>query len=338
MMPGGSRDLRKIQLGQEVTAGTPVAATTIFRGNGGMIEDKVEVVPVEEDSGIIGGTTRRLVTRRWSELMMPAHGATFEQLPYPFSAGVEDVVTGAADGAGTGKIYQYDAPTTAQNSIQTYTMEGGDDVQAEECDYAFVQEINISGDSEGPLMVSHSWFARPASDTTFTGALSLVAVEDINFNSAKLYIDDTGGTWGTTEVSGVVRAMNLRWITGLQPWWAVDGSNEFQAHKLAGRTEEILLNLTFEHIAAAVTEKADYRSNALRLLQLKFEGSALGTPGTTYTYKTFILNLEGWYETWGPLEELDGNDIINVAMRVRYDPTDAQKAQAIIVNEVASLP
>jgi hypothetical protein len=335
-MAGGSRDLRKLQLGKETTAGTAVAATAIFRGLG-TIEDMSETVPIDEDVAIIGGTDRRLVTRRWAELSMLAVGATFQQLGYLFDAGVENA-SGAADGAGSDYIYTYDAPTTSQPTIKTYTIEGGDDVQAEECDYAFVQQINISGDSEGPLMMAAEWMARPSSNTTFTGALSIPSVEDINFNSGTLYIDDSGGSFGSTAISGVLRAMNLRWTTGLQPWWAVDGSNEFNSHKLAGRTEEILLDLTYEHIAAAVTEKANFRSNALRMLQLKFEGTDFQTAGTTYSKHTLIINLLGWYETWSALGEIDGNDVVNASMRIRYGQTDAQKAQVIIVNELSALP
>ena len=45
----GSRALRKLQLGKEVVAaGTPVAATTIWRGQG-VIKDNREVIFPEED-------------------------------------------------------------------------------------------------------------------------------------------------------------------------------------------------------------------------------------------------------------------------------------------------
>ena len=40
-------------------------------------------------------------------LAMAATPATFEQLPHILEAGIKSVGTGAADGAGTGKIYAY---------------------------------------------------------------------------------------------------------------------------------------------------------------------------------------------------------------------------------------
>ena len=75
----GSRALRKLQLGQEGTAGTAVAATAIWRGMG-TIHDIREVVFPEEDVGYIGGTDRSYIARYWSELSMPEVEATFEQI------------------------------------------------------------------------------------------------------------------------------------------------------------------------------------------------------------------------------------------------------------------
>jgi hypothetical protein len=336
-MMAGSRDLRKLQLGQEGTAGTAVAASAIWRGMG-TIKDERTVEFVEEDVAIIGGTTRNVETSEWGTLTMDSVGATFEQLMYPFAAGVEDVTTGAADGAGSGKIYQYDASTTAQNSIQTFTIEGGDDTQAEEFDYCFVQKITLTGEGQGQLMVASDWIGRAVTNTTFTGALSIPTVEDVIFNSGKLYIDNSGGTVGSTQVSGLLRSATLDWTTGYIPYWTVDGSKEFTSHKLAGRTEEIVLSMQYEHVAAAVTEKAYYRDQSIRLIQLLFEGTALGTPGTTYTYKSLVVNLAGIYTGWEKLGEVDGNDIVEVEFTARYSSTDSLKAQAIIVNEVASVP
>ena len=49
--------------------------------------------------------------------------------------GVDGIITGTADGAGTGKIYTYTFPTTAKKVIKTYTIEGGDDQEAERMEY-----------------------------------------------------------------------------------------------------------------------------------------------------------------------------------------------------------
>lgn len=332
----GSRDLRKIQLGGETTAGTPVAATTIWRGMG-TIKDDREIIFPEEDVGILGGTTRSALISQQGQLSMDSVGATFEQLPYLFDAGVK-TVSGVVDNGGSNYIYTYVAPTTAQNTIKTYTLEGGDDQQAEEFDYCFVQRISMTGTGQGQLMMAADWIGREVTETTYTTALSVPAVEDIIFNSGKLYIDESGGTIGNTQVSGLLRTATLNWVTGLIPYWTVDGSLDFTNHKFAGRTEEIVLNMTYEHIAAAVTEKAKYRNKSVRLIRLMFEGSDFETAGTIYSKHTLIIDLAGIIEDWEALGEVDGNDVVGLTFRARYSATDSLKAEVIIANELSALP
>ena len=330
----GSRALRKLQLGDEVTAGTAVAASTIWRGMG-VIHDIREVNFPEEDVGVLGGTDRSYIGRYWSELSMDAVEATFEQLPYILEAGVAEE-SPTQDGAGSDYIYNYLAPTTAQNTIQTYTIEGGDDQQAEEFDYAFVQSFNLSGEGQGALMMSADWMGRETTNTTFTGALSIPTVEEIIVNDGTLYIDDSGGSVGSTAVSSTLFGIDLQWDTGLEAYWAVDGSKDFSLHKFT--TDEIVLNLTYEHNASAVTEKAKYRAGDVRLIRLLFEGSAVATPGTTYSNKSLIIDLAGVYEDWSALEDQNGNDVVTATLRCRYSVADTLKADVTVVNELSALP
>jgi hypothetical protein len=329
----GSRALRKLQGGRETTSGTAVASTWIWRGTG-VIKDNREVIFPEEDVGILGGTDRSYIARQWSELAMPAVESTFEQLPYIFEAGVKAVQTGTVDTGGSGYVYTYTASTTSQNTTNTYTIEGGDDQQAEEFDYGFVKHFNLSGDGQGALMVSADWTGQATSNTTFTGAISIPTVEEIIVNDGSLYIDNSGGTIGSTAVSNTLFGIDLDWTTGLQEFWAVDGSLDFSLTKFT--RDDIVLTMTYEHNASAVTEKANYRSGATRLVRLLFQGSALTTSGT-FTNKTLRIDLAGVYEDWSVLEDQDGNDVVTATLRVRYSPTDALKAQAVVVNELSAL-
>jgi len=331
----GSRALRKIQMGAETTAGTPVASTFIWRGTAGTIHDIQEVVFPAEDVGYLGGTTRSYIARYWTELSMPDTEATFEQLPYILEAGVE-AESGTVDGSGSDYIWEYDASTTSQNTTTTYTIEGGDDQQAEEFDYAFVKSFTLSGSGMGALMMSAEWMGRQTSNTTFTAALTPDTVEEILVNNATLYIDNSGGTIGSTAVSNTLFAFTLNWNTGLQEYWAVDGSKDFSLTKFT--TDEIVLTMTYEHNASAVTEKANYRSGAVRLIRLKCEGSAVNTAGTSYSNKTLLIDLAGVYEDWSALQDNDGNDVVNATLRCRYSTADSLKAKITVVNELSALP
>jgi len=330
----GSRALRKLILGAETTAGTPTAGTTIWRGMG-TIHDIQEVNFPEEDVGILGGTTRSYIARYWTELSMPEVEATFEQLPYILEAGIE-AESATVDGGGSGYIYEYDAPTTSQNTTRTYTIEGGDDEQAEEFDYAFVKSFTLSGSGMGALMMGAEWVGRQTSNTTFSATATIPDVEEIIVNNASLYIDATGGTIGSTEVSDTLFGFTLNWTTGLSEYWAVDGSKDFSLVKFT--PDEITLEATFEHNSSAVAEKAFYRSGATRLVRLLCEGTAFTTAGTSYSNKSLIIDLAGVWEDWSALDDNDGNDVVNATLRCRYSTADTLKAKITVVNALSALP
>jgi hypothetical protein len=89
-----------------------------------------------------------------------------------------------------------------------------------------------------------------------------------------------------------------------------------------------------------MAEKAAWRAGTARLIQLKFEGSALTTTDdlATYDVKTFIINLAGKWEKFGPLDDQDGDDVVTGTFRARYNAEAARFAEIIVVNEVETMP
>jgi hypothetical protein len=331
----GIKPLRKIQLGRETTAGTAVAATTIWRGLG-VIDDQREVVFANEDVGLISRTDRAYTPKYAAAIQMESVEATFEQLPHIFEAGIKAVGTGVTDTGGSGKVYTYPFPTTAKNTIKTYTVEGGDDQQAEEMEYSFVESFTLEGNAGEALMASANWMGRQVSLSTFsTAGVTLPDVEDILASKGKLYIDPVSGTIGTTQVSETLLNMSLNVTTGWKAVHTQDGNLYFSFAKIT--EPEITLDLTFEHNASAVTEKAAWRAGTPRLIRLKYEGSALTTAGT-FANKTLIIDLAGKWESFDPLDDDDGNDVVSGTFRARYNSTAAFFAQIKVVNQLATIP
>lgn len=110
-MMAGRRSLRKIQIGRESTAGTAVAATSVFRGVG-TIKDDLQVQPVSQDVGIVGGTDEVNTPMKGGTLAFSQTPAMFELFLHVLEASVK-VATPAADGAGTDYIFTYAFPTTS---------------------------------------------------------------------------------------------------------------------------------------------------------------------------------------------------------------------------------
>lgn len=331
----GVLTLRKIQLGREVTAGTAVAATAVWRGMGSL-EDQRETAFADEAIGLMVPTDRAYQPKLLSGMVFEDGPATFEQIFHVLEAGIKTVGTGVADGAGSGKIYNYTFPTTAPNTIKTYTIEGGDNQQAEEMEYAYVDELNLNGAGGEAVMLTANWLGRQSTPTSFTGALTAPTVEEILFSKGKLYINADTSAFGTTIKSSTLLEMSLRIKTGFIPVWTADGALYFTFHKQV--RPEVELNITFEHDATGVAEIAAWRARTARAIQLKFEGAALASAGTAYTYKTLIVNLAGKWSEFEKIGEKDGNDIVAGTLRGAYNATLATMGNIIVVNEVASVP
>jgi len=330
----GIKALRKIQLGAETTAGTAVAATTIWRGVGTM-EDKREVVFPDEDVGYLSGVDRTYIPKLLAVLSMDETPATFEQLGYILEAGVKKV-TPSQDGTGSDYIYTYTLPTTAVNTIRTYTIEGGDNQQEEESPYFFVDSFKLSGQAGEAWKMSANWQGQQVTASSFTGSLSLPSVEEILFSKSSLYIDAAGGTIGSTQKSSTFLSASLDVDTGIQPVFTADGNLYFTFTK--STQPEVTLDITFEHDGTATAEKTNWRNETARQIRILAQGSSVSTAGTTYSVKTMNIDLAGKWETFEKLGERNGNDVVAGKFRARYNSTAALFAEILLVNDLSALP
>ena len=328
-MPG-VKALRKIQIGRESTAGTAVPATEIWRGEG-TGEDQRTVVFPAEDVGYLSGTNRSYTPRVYGAIDLASTPATFEQLPHILEGGVS-AVSATADGSGYIRVYPF--PTTAANTIKTYTIEAGDNQQAEEMEYSFVESFSLEGRVGEAWNMTAAWRGRQWTPTTYTGALSLVAVEEMLFSKSKLYIDSASDAFGTTVKSDTLLAANLAATSGIMPVFTANGELYFSFVKTV--MPEVVLTITFEHDGTATAEKAAWRAGTARNIRLLCEGSALGTPGG-FTKKSALIDLSGKWEAFAAIADENGNDTITGTFRARYDTTAAHFATITVVNEIAAL-
>ncbi len=346
-MAYGVKALRRLQLGRESTAGAVVAATTVWRGEGVIEDTRMTEFPIE-DIGLIPQTTRAYTPMLGSKLALSATPATFEQIAHIFEMGIK-TVTATSDSTGSDYIYSYTMPTgsstamyltpsTSSNPIKSYTIEGGDNNEAEVTEFCHVTDFELSFKAGEAVMVSANIAGRQVALQAFTSstAATVPTVEEILASKGKVYIDSTTGTVGTTQITNEILSGSLKVKTGLKAVPTADGSLVFSFIK--GVRPDVTLDLTFEHSTFAKAEKVFWRSRTPRLFQLKFEGSAFGTAGASYTYKTLIANLAGTYEKFSALEDEDGDDTITATVRGGYNSTAALFCQFIVANELSSLP
>lgn len=334
----GARWAHRIYLGRESVMGTPVAATTIWRGVGGNLQDDREIVTVDEQIGVLVKSNRAYLSRLGGSLDMAATPATYQQILHILEAGIKTIGTGASDGAGTGKIYDYAMGTTV-NTLKTYTIETGDNQQAEEMEYGFVESFTLSGERGQPVMMSAKWQGRQVANTTFTPALVVPAVEEIITSKGSFFIDPVNGTIGSTAVTGTLLSWELQVTTGWRTKYVADkGQLFFDFIYFDPDQFEATFTATYEHNATAVAEKGLWRANTPRLIRLRIPGSSNATAGTTYSTKMLQIDMACRYTKFDALDADEGNSILKIEGAVGYDSTSAKSLSILVVTETNSVP
>lgn len=338
-MPGIKR-LRRIQFGKETTAGTAVAATTRWRG-GGVLKDLREVEEHEEDVGMLGGTDRTDIVAYKGGIDLAAVPLTFEQFPYILAMAFGGPTTGAADGSGTDKIYSTSVPTTSLPTLQTYTVEGGDNYEQEVLDYAYCTKFSIVGAPGKVNTISASLMGRQVQRLSGGfAAAALPSVENALFQKSKVYLDAIGGAYGTTQVANAILGYKVDVEIPTVMKFTADGGLTFSFAQFVDYT--IKGELTFEHDSAVSGNtggaKLDWRNQTPRLLQIKMEGSAPTSVGTTYSKKTILINLPIKFKVADPLADQSKNDTVKMQFRSRYNATAGNAGSFVVVNELTTLP
>jgi hypothetical protein len=339
-MANGIKRLQKIQWGRETTGGTAVPATAIWRGKGGMLDDQRKVNKVEEIIGVLPDTTRTNVSQLLGMMSLAECVATYDQIQYLFAMGFGGPITGAADGVGTDKIYTTNLPTTSVPTARPHTIEGGDNFEVEQMEYALCTKIALSGAAGEEMKVSADIMGRQVSrlGAGFTGAITIPAVEDILFQKVKVYLDPTSGAFGATQVSNVVAGLKLEISIKWKPEFTGDGVLYYTVANFVGY--EIKGEVLYIHdtaVGGATGAKTFFRNQVAKLLRMDWTGSPVATGGTTYQAKHLIIDVPIVFDKVSPLGDKEGTGTVLMNFFSGYDPTAGNAGKSIVVTETASL-
>lgn len=335
----GTKAFQVLQLGREAIPGTNVAATTKWRGPGAAFRDARKMVFPNEDIGIVGGTDRSYTPSLLAEFDTAETEMTFEQTPHVMEA-CFGTATPGADGAGSGKIYDYVLPDTAElayTSLKTYSAEFGDSTQYDEASFCVCSEWELKGKTEEAWKFASKWFGQQSDNATKTAGVAIPVVNDALFQKTKLYIDAVSGSYGTT-LAGTMLEANVKCVTGWYPLFAGNGNLYFKQPAFDSEKYMITVDITFLMETAAITQRDLWKSETPRLITLKTEGSALTSAGTTYTYRTILQNYAGKWQSFEAMNSQNGTSIIKASFLNRYNATKADRGNITFVNELAALP
>jgi hypothetical protein len=339
----GGKWAQRIYLGREATAGTAVPATTVWRGEGGQLEDMRETNVVPELIGVPMPSSRTYAGKLGGQLAMASTPATPEQLPHLLEAAVAAVVTGVADGsASSGYVYEYAMSASSVNTIKTYTIETGDNAGAEEMAYSFVQQLTLEAVAGQAVMMSANWVGREVEPDSFTTGLTAPTVSHLLAANSTLAIDDDDDGFGTTPLAaGNLLSWKLTFDTGWRGKWTVDSGELYFHFAYFDRDSfNAVLELKWEHDTAAIAEKAKWRADATRLVRIEVTGDAYATAGTGTELggKGLRIDFPGRYTKFNALDSEDGNSIVVATLQGGYDEVSGEVLAFLVANEIAVLP
>lgn len=330
-MAYGAYTYSKLQLGKETTSGTAVSCDVIWRGPYGDIEDARTRNIVEEQVGLIAVSERSYDSQLAAMLSMPETEFTFEQAPHIFEASIGEASTGGTTGAYT---YEYALPqSNTLNTLATYTIEAGNAVvtgDVREMEYSFVESFTLSGTQGEAWKISANWRGRQVSESSFTGALSLQAVEEALFSKTSLFIDATGGTIGSTQETGVLVAASFDVTSGVVPVFTGDGQLYFTAHKFIRPTVNFTITLELESTDTTVKEERDaYEANSIRLIQLNCDGTS---------NRNLTIDMAAKYDSVGTYQDDNGNTTVQLSGHAVLSTTDSEYFTVTVTNALSALP
>ncbi len=185
-------------------------------------------------------------------------------------------------------------------------------------------------------MLTSTWHGRQTTVSSFTGSLSAPTVSEMLFNKSKLYIDDVGGTLGSTQITNTWIGAKLKVTTGLIAQFTAEGNLYFSFMDFIGAKATLELDLL--HNATTAAERVKYKSDTARQIRMLIEGNSLGTPGT-YSKETFRIDGAGLYTAFGaPNDQSEGVNVSKAVFELAYDATAALFCNFLLVNELSAVP
>lgn len=301
----GERVFTKSQYGVEVTKGTAVAATAIWPGTVTVPPDR-KVKFLRPATGRRGGAIKSSVAQILVDgIVMAMPEALYaEKIPLMLSMLLDSSVVAGTGTPGAG-TWTYVPVLTAAPAVNAITLEWGDDTGAYEAEFVMAKSLKIRGRTgeDGFATAELTCFGKQISKSTFTGALTTGALTPIISNLTSLWIDPAYASVGTTAKQGLLREYDIEITNNFHPKIMASGSLMMSTYGIGDLT--FVANLTYEGIAAAITEYDAFVAQTLRALRLRLGDTTNGLD----------LDLVGKYETVQPLSgETDGNNLYTAVL------------------------
>jgi hypothetical protein len=225
--------------------------------------------------------------------------------------------------------------STIQAVSVEYAISDGSTVHYQrESGFGVLRSFEITLAFNQPAKVTFEMFMRAEQTSTVTGALSpLTGRAQIPSNLFTVFMDNSGGTIGSTQKSTTVREAVLAVTTGFEPSYTLDGRADLDFTHISPGMLDASLRLTMEHAANAATEIGIWRTGGVQLVRLKADnGAAAGAN------RQFQIDLAAKYVDPPAFSQDTGMEIVTMNMGLEYDSTWGYALRAQLINGQSALP
>lgn len=334
MTAPGTQIFTGFQTGKETTAGTTVAATRQWYGQGTgevAIDDMLALHRGNRNTRTqLAYATSKGVSVDISFQSDTDIGLAYDELPFVFSQ-----LKGGLSGVGGGadKVWTLAPSQTAANAQESYTIEVYDDIQEYEFGYCQLHDFTISAAFDGMTQFSGNWFGRQPVKSTKTAVTANTAVRIPGYLWLPRFATAQSGLAGASDSLNFLVDWSANHQTGLTRRFYQDGLAYFgQSVEALEQTATVTLHV--ESTALAVSEFYDKkRAQTVDFMQLKCTGPALGGSNYAVTLQYALL-----YTDVKPIASAsDGVNLYEITAESVIDPTWATNFAATSTNSIATI-
>lgn len=342
-MPYGTWAFNLCQMGRgtPITTGaiaandSTIAATTVWRGVFGGFDDTRERQATEEDVGTMATAERRSDTKIMATVPMPQTTLTYEQILHVLEASMGQVSpTGTNPGPYT---YAYSIPLgSTPPTIRPYTLRVGNVIVPTDIKVVpgcWVQEWEMTGEAGGFWTVQATWQGQRGVNGAFTPSIALPAVEDAVFSNTSLFLDASGATIGTTQVTGVLIGASIKYSSAIE--WVPPGDGTLYPTRIKIGKPRVTYTLTLEleengGVSRVAQQRAAFESNTLQLMRLR-------CPGTGG--RVILWDIAARHDSVGAYEKTgETNTTVTIEGHADYSAADALMFGVSVTNTLAAVP
>lgn len=329
------QSLRRIQFGLETVQGTPVAATKrMSRGTLRVTPSPELWSPEDEERGNLAAVRQRVTVANGVKMKYEGP-VTFEQVINFLSIGLKGGITPSTPGGGTlSRDHVYTPSLTAASTLQSLTVEYGDDQQAYMAPFMVATNLQFTMALNAPWMMSVDLIGWGEIKQAFTGSLTETTVEEALGRMTTIAIDTSWANLGVTPKSTLLANAAIRFPDFYKPVKYADGALNFSDMRIQRLAAEV--ELTYRHEAQGVTEYDAYRADGgtARFIRLQTLGTLIEGALNKRIQFDFALKYTQAPELFA---EVDGENYVRLVGRTFPDASNNWLSVAVR-NAITALP